>query len=730
LRHALALAAATLCLGGLGGLADPAHAEQARLDTPRSHRAEAGLALSAPSAAPAASVVGDFLRSRGRDADSVAGLVVRGEGRGKGGLRHVRLEQTVDGVAVHGSQIKAAVSSRGELVQLSERTFALGGPRVRASIVERQALQAALDRLHPGGAAGSLGAASVTGHTTRFSPAAGNSFFHGEPSVTSVYIPQADGSLAAGFLVETWTQKGNQLHHTLVDGQGQVVSVESRTANDSYNVFRIDPAKTPQAVVAGPGTTGNAQSPSGWLTTAAQTTVNIKGNNINAYLDTDSNNRADTGGTAVTTGNFTTAASLTTTPTGTANRAVAVQNLFYLNNVVHDRLYRHGFDEANGNFQINNFAKGGLGNDAVLAEAQDGGGTDNANFATPSDGQAPRMQMYLWTGAGATHEVVVGSTIYPAMGAQFGSTLTTTGITGAVILANDGVGTTSDACEPLPAAVRGRVVLADRGTCAFTVKLQNAQAARATGLIVANNDASAIFTMGGTATGLRIPAVMVSQAHGATLRALASPTATLRRKAVQPLQIDGDLDSDIVYHEYGHGLTWRMIGSMSGPLAGAIGEGASDVVAFLMNGDDVVGEYSASNPLGIRRFRYLNYPLTYADVTGAEVHNDGEIYAGAMWRLRDAYLANGLTIDNLFDDFVDGMNFTPAAPAFEHMRNGMLDSINADTVLTAAQKTTRCTLVWQAFAQSGIGDGARGTVLTTTSVSIVPSFTSRTNCTH
>jgi hypothetical protein len=38
---------------------------------------------------------------------------------------------------------------------------------------------------------------------------------------------------------------------------------------------------------------------------------------------------------------------------------------------------------------------------------------------------------------------------------------------------------------------------------------------------------------------------------------------------------DGDLDADIVFHEYGHGLTWRMIGGMSGPLAGAIGEGAS-----------------------------------------------------------------------------------------------------------------------------------------------------------
>jgi hypothetical protein len=236
--------------------------------------------------------------------------------------------------------------------------------------------------------------------------------------------------------------------------------------------------------------------------------------------------------------------------------------------------------------------------------------------------------------------------------------------------------------------------------------------------------------MGGTLAGARIPAVMISQADGATLRALVSPSATMRKKAVQPLQLDGDVDSDIVFHEYGHGLTWRMIGSMSGPLAGAIGEGASDVVAFLINGDDVVGEYAASNPLGIRRFRYLNYPLSYTNVTGAEVHDDGEVYAGAMWRLRDLYLANGLTIDHVFDDFVDGMNFTPAAPAFEHMRNGMLDSINADTVLTAAQKTTRCTLVWQAFAQSGIGDGAIGRVLTATSVSITPSTLMRSNCTH
>ena len=76
----------------------------------------------------------------------------------------------------------------------------------------------------------------------------------------------------------------------------------------------------------------------------------------------------------------------------------AVTNLFFWNNTTHDVLYRYGFDEASGNFQVNNYGKGGVGGDDVQAEAQDGGGTNNANFATPAmDGGRPRMQMYLWT---------------------------------------------------------------------------------------------------------------------------------------------------------------------------------------------------------------------------------------------------------------------------------------------------------------------------------------------
>ena len=73
----------------------------------------------------------------------------------------------------------------------------------------------------------------------------------------------------------------------------------------------------------------------------------------------------------------------------------AVTNLFYWANIIHDVTYHYGFDEAAGNFQVNNYGNGGVGNDSVRSEAQDGSGTCNANFSTPADGGRGRMQMYV-----------------------------------------------------------------------------------------------------------------------------------------------------------------------------------------------------------------------------------------------------------------------------------------------------------------------------------------------
>jgi extracellular elastinolytic metalloproteinase len=93
--------------------------------------------------------------------------------------------------------------------------------------------------------------------------------------------------------------------------------------------------------------------------------------------------------------NLTQSPILTTPP----NQQFNITNLFYMNNIMHDASYLYGFDEVSGNFQNDNQGRGGLGNDYVIGDAQDGGGTNNANFATPADGTRPRMQMYLWTSA-------------------------------------------------------------------------------------------------------------------------------------------------------------------------------------------------------------------------------------------------------------------------------------------------------------------------------------------
>ncbi|KAJ9059786.1 hypothetical protein DSO57_1037896 [Entomophthora muscae] len=74
----------------------------------------------------------------------------------------------------------------------------------------------------------------------------------------------------------------------------------------------------------------------------------------------------------------------------------SITNLFYWCNT-HDLYYRYGFDEAAGNFQENNFGRGGGSDDAVVASAQDADGYDNANFATPPDGQRPRMNIMYGT---------------------------------------------------------------------------------------------------------------------------------------------------------------------------------------------------------------------------------------------------------------------------------------------------------------------------------------------
>lgn len=110
---------------------------------------------------------------------------------------------------------------------------------------------------------------------------------------------------------------------------------------------------------------------------------------------------------------------------------------------------------------------------------------------------------------------------YAANNAAFGATLTLGGVTGNVVLMNDGAGTNpNDACEPLinGPALAGNIALVDRGTCTFVSKALAAQAAGAIGLIIANNAAGAL-SPGGADPTITIPVIGITQADGATLKA-------------------------------------------------------------------------------------------------------------------------------------------------------------------------------------------------------------------
>ena len=283
-------------------LASTANAQQARFEhqQERVWRLENFGLLTGPSKDSPRAIVVRALRERGVADSALDSLVVVSESTNpRTGVRDIRFEQRVAGLWVYDTYVRAALTASGEVMQIIDATVAVprAVPGARASA--QQALRAALRRLHPE-FPGNPAARGQNGNATVF---AGGPFFHSDPTVTRVAIPLTDGTVRPGFLVETWTEQRNLLNHTLVEGDGAVLAVESRTVQDSYNIFRVNPLVTPQEVVAGPAA-GGAESPAGWLFAGSHRSVDIAGNNVHAYLDTDANNGPDAGGTAIGDGNF------------------------------------------------------------------------------------------------------------------------------------------------------------------------------------------------------------------------------------------------------------------------------------------------------------------------------------------------------------------------------------------------------------------------------------------
>jgi hypothetical protein len=569
------------------------------------------------------------------------------------GLRTVIWEQMVDGIPVFDGLLAGHVTRNGELVSLSGQMIpnaeqaAAAGVADRAGLIAQPPIPAATAIVQ---AAANLGAnLDAAGFQQLQAPEGAEKSqrltaaqLRGDAYLKLVWLPVSQTDLRLCWRVVVRTRTHAELYLLVVDAQTGEVLVRRCLTNyispATYNVYTSD---SPSPFSPGWSTPNSGQpplvqrsnvtlsamstvaSPAGWINDGDQETL---GNNVDAHTDVDDNDRPDlprpNGGPNRV---FDFPLDLTQAPNTYTNASVV--QLFYLNNFMHDKLYDLGFTEAAGNFQTTNFNRGGLGDDAVQADSQDGSGTDNANFSTPPDGIPGRMQMYVFT-------------------------------------------------DQTP----------DR---------------------------------------------------------------------------DGDLDAEVVCHEYTHGLSNRLVGGGVGIYQlqpAGMGEGWSDFYALSLlsqPGDDPnacypeggyvtyqLGGLTENYYYGIRRYPYstdLNKnPLTFKDIdptqadphagvpispiaypVADEVHNMGEVWCVTLWGARALLVeklggAEGNRM--MLQLTTDAMKLSPANPTYIESRDAILA---ADEVLTGADNRNE---LWIAFARRGMGVNAKAPPADTT-IGVVEDYT-------
>jgi extracellular elastinolytic metalloproteinase len=534
-------------------------------------------------------------------------------------VRHLYLRQTHQGLPVYNGQLQVHVDREGRILSVNnafQPNLAQSVNRLQPDLSVDQAVAAAAN--HLGRAVGPIVRVSAESDIRRRTVIEASSLSDRPIEATLMLLPITQGEARLVWNFQIWEPRGGDIADFTVDAEtGKVWTRISWVADAQYKAYPIA-VESPQHTTPLPPADGRVTlvdphsvlaSPFGWHDTngaAGAESNRTVGNNAHAYTDIDDNNSPDAGSDPDCGATLDCTFPLDLNQAPDTYRPAAVANLFYFNNMMHDVAYPFGFDEEGGNFQVNNYGRGGTGNDSVQAEAQDGGGTNNANFGTPPDGQRPRMQMFLWT-------------------------------------------------APTP----------DR---------------------------------------------------------------------------DGDFDNGIIAHEYGHGISNRLVGGPANVSclgnSQQAGEGLSDWWALYYTQPDAttrsrgIGTYALNQPtsgLGIRTDYYDGDPAvnpepqentwTYASINGAAVpHGVGSRWAQAYWQVTwalidehgydadiDNYTGTAADKGNIRAMYyiIEGLKNSACSPTFVDIRNGIIAAANA-----APFNGEDTCLIWEAFAEFGLGENA------------------------
>lgn len=565
------------------------------------------------------------LEAAGFRAGDLAGLVLKDSYRSAhNGATHHYFRQRWQGIEVWNGDIAIHQLADGSLARINNGAFTGLEKRVNATaplITAEAALGSVLRKTLPSTGMPQLLSVEDEGRRWVYE----GSGLGGEKAVVQLVYQPVRESLRLAWNVNHYTPDGSHWWNIRIDalsgeeldrndwvaqcGWGECVHTDAGSpeedsapaAPNDYNVYpwpTESPSHGPRGIRNAPWGDGGVASPYGWHDTngaAGPEYTDTRGNNCRAQDDVDANNSGGTRPSGGATLDFDFPIDLTQAPS--TYLPAAITNLFYWNNVCHDVWYQYGFDEASGNFQENNYGRGGAGNDWVNADAQDGSGTNNANFGTPPDGSNPRMQMFRWTNT--------------------------------------------------------------------------------------------------------------------------SP------------QRDSDLDNGVIAHEYGHGISNRLVGGPSNTSCLAnneqMGEGWSDYFALVMTmkpGDTGpmgrgIGTYLLGQPTtgaGIRPARYSTSfavnDYTYANTNSgiSQPHGIGFVWCTMLWEMTwelinvygfDPDIYNGTGGNNIAMQLViDGLKLTPCNPGFVDGRDAIL---LADQINNGGANQD---YIWAAFARRGLGASA------------------------
>ncbi len=721
--------------------------------------------------------------SLGLQAEDISDLAVSDMySSSQNGLTHVYLNQRYKGIPIHNAITSVHITKEGKVFDSPSRFYKNLAGRInttRPQISETDALVSIVRDLDIPNA---LIPKNVRRNNEGLKEIEKTNFTHSAIPVKLVYTEDKEGNLRLSWDLsldlttsdDYWSIRVDAVNGTLLDkhnltikckfdhpGHSNCVSREKAfnpnpkpvqqvlkelntqamqpSAPNSYKVVAL-PAESPRhaapSIVVSPAIP--AASPFGWHDTDGKAGAEYqitRGNNVWAYLDRNADNLSDGNepdGGADLIFDFPYAPN---DEPDTYTKA-ATTNLFYICNMVHDITHGFGFDEVAGNFQATNYSKSGAGNDPVRAEAQDGSGTDNANFSTPADGNSGRMQMYLWLASQEETYITFPDSLASPIDCRrggFGPAPTVTPLEADVVIGNDHSGTPTLGCANgfRTNEVGGKIVLIERGTCEFGQKTLNAQKAGAAAVIICNFE-DVFVNMGAGAVGgqVTIPAYFTTKSICNRLKLLIQNGGLkieIKKPGANagPDSLDGDFDNGIIAHEFGHGISNRLTG---GPAAAnclsngeQMGEGWSDFMSLIFTAKP--GD-KGTNPRGIGTFALNERPdgygirrrpystdmsvneFTYKNIN-PEVHDLGEVWTTVLWdlywALADKYgydptFSNKKAGNNICIQLVfDGMKIQPCRPGFLDGRDAIL---KADS---ATNKGANACLIWEVFARRGMG---------------------------